>query len=509
MPDTTPATPEERCRRDRTGAPAQDESPAPASRNVLFITADQWRGDCLSAQGHPVRTPHLDELAADGVLFERHFANTAPCGPSRASLHTGLVQRRHGVMANGMALAGSLTNWAIEARGAGHEPVLFGYTDTLSEDQVREPDADLSVSDGVLAGLEPLVLLGKAILRPTPWATWLQAKGWRVADPAWLYTNRDTRSEDDPAPLEVPPELHDTRFLVDSAIDYIARWRTSPTRRGWCVHLSLLRPHPPWIPPAPYHRMYPPNELPRPERGVDADQQAAAHPYLAAMLRHPHARAPDDSRQQRWQAGYYGLMTEVDDNLGRLFGALKRLGEWNDTLIVFTSDHGEQMGDQHLIGKLGFFDASYSVPLIIRNPSCEAAGTRVTAFTESIDIAPTLLDWLGIDIPEQFDGASLLPFTAERRPRADWRSEAHWEFHFGHAAADFGLPPEACGMTVLRGNDYRCVAFDATQLPVLYQPVGDEQDTCRNLAGDPGYSKRVGAAQERMVAWQRSHVASA
>lgn len=425
-------------------------------------------------------------------------------------MHTGLVQRRHGVMANDLGLAGNLTNWAIEARRVGYDPVLFGYTDTLSEQQAREPHApDLNVSDGVLPGLDPLVLLGKAIHRPTPWVSWLQAQGWFVNDPATLYTVRAPRSDSRPAPLEVPPELHDTRFLVDSAIDYIERKAEGASTHGWCVHLSLLRPHPPWIPPAPYHSMYPHEELPAPEQAGDASEQARAHPWLAVMLANVHARAPDDQRRRQWQAAYYGLMTEVDDNLGRLFAALKRFGVWDDTLIVFTSDHGEQMGDQHLMGKLGFFDASYSVPLIIRNPTSEAnrtRGTGVTSFTESIDLAPTLLDWLGIDIPGQFDGTSLLPFTVDRRPCADWRSEAHWEFHFGNVASDFGLAPGTCRMTVLRGKDYRFVAFDTAELRTLCQPIGDAADTCRNLAEDPGYAKHVDDARERLVVWKRSHV---
>ena len=89
------------------------------TKNVLFITADQWRGECLSALGHLARTPNLDALAAEGALFTRHFANTAPCGPSRASIHTGMYQHNHRVIANGTPLDDRHTNWALEARRAG------------------------------------------------------------------------------------------------------------------------------------------------------------------------------------------------------------------------------------------------------------------------------------------------------------------------------------------------------------------------------------------------------
>ena len=135
-------------------------------KNVLFVTADQWRGECLSALGHLVRTPNLDALAAEGTLFTGNFANTAPCGPSRASIHTGMYQLNHRVIANGTPLDERHTNWALEARRAGYRPALFGYTDTT-----RNADAG-EVWDGVLPGLEPIVLLGKSIWAPDSWVAY-------------------------------------------------------------------------------------------------------------------------------------------------------------------------------------------------------------------------------------------------------------------------------------------------------------------------------------------------
>ena len=109
--------------------------------NILFITADQWRGDCLLALGHPdVKTPSLDRLACDGVLFSRHYAQVAPCGPSRASLYTGTYLHDHGVYANGIALDGRHTNMALEARQAGYRPTLFGYTDTIEDPNAPSPE---------------------------------------------------------------------------------------------------------------------------------------------------------------------------------------------------------------------------------------------------------------------------------------------------------------------------------------------------------------------------------
>ena len=470
------------------------------ARNVLFITADQWRGECLSGRGHFVQTPNLDALARAGVLFTHHFANTAPCGPSRASIHTGLYQHGHGVTFNGVPLDGRFTNWALEARRAGWDPVLFGYTDTANES-----GGDDDWHDDVLPGLKPIVQLGKAIKAPDAWVDWLRDKGYPIPDSLIdLYTKTREPSDGDYAPpLEVPAELHDTHFMVDQVIDYIA------DRSGWCVHLSLLRPHPPWRAPEPYNRLYPPGELPSPRRAVDPEHEAAQHPFVAHAMERGYMRlSRDDEQLGKFRSGYYGLMTEVDDNLGRLFAALKRSGAWDETLIVFTSDHGEQAGDHWLLDKLGYFDESFHVPLIIHNPLSEAdahRGCQVDAFTEGVDIMPTLLAWLGIEVPTQCAGESLLGATTTGDLGADWRTEAHWEYDFGrsrfNAQPTLGLTAEQCKLTVARDAESKYVHFPA--LPPAFYDLANDPEESANLAADSGYRTRVDQAADRLMAWRR------
>lgn len=474
-------------------------------RNVLFITADQWRGECLKCLGHLVDTPNLDALAAEGVLFTSHFANTAPCGPSRASIHTGLYQHEHGVTFNHVPLSARFTNWALEARRADLDPVLFGYTDTTLDEGQQD-----TYPEGVLPGLAPVVQLGKNIWEPVEWVDWLAAKGYPVPDsPADLYRKTNPQSAADkrkniaPA-LEVPAELHDTWFMVDEVLDYIR------DRSGWCVHLSLLRPHPPWTAPAPYNRLYPPDDLPVPNRTADPEDEAGQHPFLAYVLNREYQRlARDDVSRQRWQSGYYGLMTEVDHNLGRLFAALKASGAWDDTLVVFTSDHGEQIGDHWLIGKLGYFDESFHVPLIVVNPSPEAKshrGKRVESFTEGVDIMPTLLDWLGLDIPGQCRGASLLPATTDGGLGEHWRTEVHWEFDFSarhfQAGDAFGLSPGDSRLAVIRDEVSKYVHFPG--LPDVYFDLVDDPEESVNRASDPGYRSRIEEASRKLLTWSTS-----
>jgi arylsulfatase A-like enzyme len=144
-------------------------------KNILFITADQWRGECLSSRGHRVKTPNLDALAAEGVMFARHYANAVPCGPSRASLHTGMYLQNHRSGTNGTPLDSRHTNWALEVRRQGYDPALFGYTDTANDPGDFDPDHEfMKTYEGPLPGIKPVIMMGTY---PDAWANWLGEQG--------------------------------------------------------------------------------------------------------------------------------------------------------------------------------------------------------------------------------------------------------------------------------------------------------------------------------------------
>lgn len=481
--------------------------------NVLFVTADQWRGECLGVLGHPVvRTPTLDSLAAQGVCFRRHYAQAAPCGPSRASLHTGLYLHNHRSATNGTPLDARHTNWALEARELGYDPVLFGYTDTSQDPRGLDPAHPLlRTYEGPLPGLRPLVMMGE---NPVAWARWLEKKGYTVPDPAWkLYRQKKDGPEWEqggpvPAPLAIPAEHHDTAFMVDQVIEHLARHGDRP----FFVHLSLLRPHPPWVAPEPYNTLYDPASLPGFTRAESAEREAEQHPWLRFQLGRRHYRAPDDERKlRRFKASYFGLMSEVDDQLGRLFAWLEAQGVWDSTLVIFTSDHGEQMGDHWLLGKGGYFDQSYQIPLIVRDPRPESSatrGTQVDAFTENIDVAPTLLEWIGAEPPPAFEGRSLLPFLHGARAPRSWRSEAHFEFDFrelqgGAPEQTLGLRLHECALGALRGEGFKYVHFAG--LPPLYFDLEADPSESVDRSQDPACAGRVLEAAQRMLSWRIAH----
>ncbi len=318
---------------------------------------------------------------------------------------------------NGTPLDARHTNWALESRrhfgSLGLDPVLFGYTDTSNDPRSFDKnDVILQSYEGPLPGIDPIIMMGTF---PDAWADWLSDKGYEIPNPNWrLYMQKKgleyERGGETPAALDIPKEHHDTWFMVDEVMAYLAENKRKDTERGFCIHLSLLRPHPPWVAPEPYNSMYPPDSVNQYIRTTTIDLEKEQHPWLEYTLEQHRLRAPADRKKlDRLKASYFGLMSEVDDNLGRLFDYLKENDLWDDTLIIFTSDHGEQIGDHHLLGKMGYFDQSYHIPLIIRDPDKKAELTRgrtLEGFTENIDIMPTILDWLGVDIPHQCDFAS-------------------------------------------------------------------------------------------------------
>jgi arylsulfatase A-like enzyme len=210
------------------------------------------------------------------------------------------------------------------------------------------------------------------------------------------------------------------------------------------------------------------------------------------------------------RALYWGMVSETDAQLGRIFAAVKNAGAWDDTIVVLTSDHAEMLGDHHLLGKGGFFDQSFHIPLIIRDPSrTKAAGRRVERFTEAVDLMPTVLELLGQTPPGHLDGRSLAPFLDGGKPR-DWRDAAHWEFDFrsiekGSAETHFGLRPQQCNLAVIRTEKFKYVHFGGGLPPLLYD-VENDPGELRNLAGDAAFLPERLEFAERLLAWRAEHL---
>jgi arylsulfatase A-like enzyme len=315
----------------------------------------------------------------------------------------------------------------------------------------------------------------------------------------------------------IPAELSDTRWFTERALSYL-RGRGE---RPWFLHLGYYRPHPPFVAPAPYHAMYDPADMAPPVRAGDPDEEAAQHPLLDYYIRHIEQASFFQGAKglacdmtagavRQMRATYLGLMSEIDDQLGRVFAFLEDTGQWDDTLIVFTCDHGEQLGDHHLLGKVGYFDESYRIPMIVRDPRAEASaarGTVVESFTETIDCMPTILDWLGAPVPRQCEGRSLLPFCRGETPDG-WRSEVHYEYDFrdvfySQPESALGLEMDRCSLAVVQDRHYKYVHFAA--LPPLFFDLREDPGQFVNRAGDPAHAARVRDYAQKMLSWRLEH----
>ena len=506
-----------------------------AKRNVLLITADQWRADCLSAVGHPtVKTPNLDDFACEAVLFRNHFTVCVPCGPSRASLLTGMYLQNHRSCTNGTPLDERHTNIALEARGAGYDPVLFGYTDT-SRDPRHTPLEIIRQHgfEGVLPGFRPELLLN---LDFEPWRQDLKAKGYDISYSLFLpeRSRKAPTGRDGPAagiqqahfaPARFRAKDSQTALVTSRVIDYLKRQGDKPdTDTGWFIHASYLRPHPPFIVPEPYHSMYwNEEELAPPVRAADFDNYRRSHPWLEtefsgagkwneAWMGSEFGSCAYERSLRRLRATYFGLVSKVDHYIGELLAHLKIIGAYDNTLIIITSDHGEMLGDHWLFGKRGFHDQSYHIPLMIRVPGSEAEGCRnaqVSAFTESVDIMPTILDWLDLPVPRQCDGASLMPFlTNDGAAPPDWRTEAHWEYDFREITDQqnekaLGLSLDECVLNVIRDERYKYVHFAA--LPPLFFDRLNDPEELHNLADEPEYERAMLDYARKLLSWRMNH----
>jgi len=452
--------------------------------NILLITLDQFRGDCLSLADHPVvRTPNLDRLASSGTWLRRHYSQAAPCSPGRACLYTGTYQFNNRVVGNGTPLDDRFDNVARAGQRAGYRPTLFGYADQGIDPRAASgpDDPRLSTYESVPPGFD----VGLELIEDQrPWLRWLEGLGYRVDDAVSALSSEPER----------PAERGISAFLTDRLLEWLRR-QDDP----WFLHASYLRPHPPYAAAGRWAKAYDPDDVPDPVPAPDRPLPFSGH--LSEE------RAPEDPAELRsLRAQYFGMISDVDEQLGRLWDGLAELGVWDDTLVVVTSDHGEQLGDQGTLGKGGFFEASYHVVGIVRDPRHpDVHGRAVDAFTENVDIFPTLCEAMDISVPAQCDGMPLTPFLAGDEPPW-WRDAAHWEYDWRWERILFG-PHEWPWDRRLERQNLAVLRSDS----IGYVQFGNGEWRCFDLASDPTWRTEIDdpaivlRSAQSMLAWRASH----
>jgi arylsulfatase A-like enzyme len=488
---------------------------------VLFITMDHMRADMLTgALANVAKLPNLRRLMTESVSFTNHFSVTTPCGPARASLLTGLYAMNHRSVRNGTPLADHHTNLALELRKVGREPLLFGYTDVAPDPTGKAAlDPDLTSYEGLLPGFSEVVQL--RFESNYAWIADLSSKGYDVSrywTDFWsLFQAVDDGTGRLDAPTFYSADDSDTAFLTNEALKHMEIRR----RQDWVAHLTYIRPHPPLAAPEPWNRLHAAADVPTARAVGDIAAERAMHPVIDAMFTEPkftymfrgfdgRLDAMDEDTRQTLRAIFMGLAAEVDHHLGRIFDWLKATGQWDDTLVVLTSDHGEMLGDHFMWGKQTVYDPCFHVPLIIRDPRNSATGGAVVdALTESIDIAPTILDWLGATPPAVFDGASLMPFLAGETPR-QWRDHVFIEQDFAEPGDPtviqrrLGLDLSSANAAILREKRWKYVHFNGGLPPLLFDLQADPNES-RNLAGDPACAGELLRLARKMLDHRMAH----
>jgi arylsulfatase A-like enzyme len=502
-------------------------------RNVLFIMCDQLRWDHLSCAGHPhLKTPTIDALAARGVRFANAYVQSGVCGPSRMSFYTGRYMSSHGATWNRAPLSLREKTIGDYLRPAGLRVALAGKTHVM-------PDLDALARYGIEGGSALA-----ALLRSGGWEeldrydghsppggesgypAFLRAHGYQSNDPWSDYVI----SADGPdgevvsgwnmrnarLPARVKEAHSETAYMTDCALRFIESQGEQP----WFLHLSLVKPHWPYMAPAPYHAMYGPEHcLPLNRDAAELEDQ---HPVLAAYRRHEEAVSfsrPDAAPTVR--PTYMGLIRQIDDHLARVMAALKKAGRLDDTLIVFTADHGDFLGDHWLGEKEIFYEEAIKVPFIVVDPDSAADATRGTVeqrLVEAVDVLPTCLDALGLP-PQRhlIEGRSLLPLTRGTPIPADgsstpelssddssgWREAAFSEldYSFREARTLLNRHPRDCRAWMVRSGRWKYVEW-LDYPPQLFDLVDDPQER-RDLGRDAGYAATRGEMRDRLHLWMR------
>ena len=490
------------------------QAPSSTTRNVLFIMADQLRADYLSCYGGPVPTPNLDRLAAGGARFTRAFVNAGVCGPSRVSFYTGRYPLTHRVSWNRVPMPCDELTLGHYLADAGRPLHLLGKTHFVPDNTARLLRL---VSDPVELGLynqggftpverydghfEPgpqspyhQYLIRHGYQSEKPWTDFVigssEADGSLAS--GWLLRNAHL-------PARVAAEHSETAYLTTRAIDYMREQSDTP----WALHLSYIKPHWPFKAPAPYHALFGPGDAPALNRG--RAERERPHPVHAAYQQLEESQTfANREVVDSIRPVYMGLIKQLDDELGRLFQHMQDSGRMDDTLIIFTADHGDLSGDHWLGEKEYFFEPVMHVPLLIRDPAPAArarAGRVVTQMAESVDVVPTILEALGLPSQDhRVEGRSLLALTREDEP-GPWRDRVYGQLDYAYREARtfLGRGPHECNGMMVREDRYKLIWWEgfASQLFDLQEDPLEQHD----LGSDPAQAQRIRAMSAQLFEW--------
>lgn len=454
--------------------------------NIILLMCDQLRFDALGCYGNnQIHTPNIDRIALNGSTFDNHFVQNPVCSPSRCTVLTGRYPKNHGTRDNGIPLRDSEITLPQVLRDNGYVTAAIGKMHITTQFVPKEDEQDDWPEDNY--GFE--VIHTSCDCKTGEYLNWLKAES--PADYEEVKAQGERKMKEDRASaadkdLSGPPQVyqsginplfHQSHWIADRTIDLI---RESGKEQPFFAFCSFVDPHHPFDPPEPYASMYDPDSLEEPI-GREGELEDKPPHFMKARTACGFSNEKYDYRKlspHNWgqvKAAYYGMITQIDDNIGRILEAVKEKGIENDTLIMFTNDHGELMGDHGLLFKGPFhYDSIIKSPMVLKWPGMVPQGSRYSQITEHVDIMPTLLEYAGIRPPYGVQGSSMASIL--RGDKGAGREYAMTEFN----CYDWGL-----GMKTLTGKNYKLTyyagesygeLYDRTRDPNEYENLWDNED---------------------------------
>ena len=410
---------------------------APAKRpNIVFLCSDQHTGRALGAMGHPiVRTPNLDRLASMGVLFRNAYSGNPVCVPARASLMTGMYASDVGSYCNSTPFDGRVPSWGNRLKEAGYSCWASGKLDL--EQGVDYGFQEVNTSHGHSSSPDITSLFRAPVcFRP----------GERNV------VNGQFKDRADP-----------DEKLIGTGLGFVREQAGKPGK-PWAMYLGMHMPHPNWVAQKKYERIYPPEKMPLPL--IPPGYLETRHTAFQVLANFKNIATPIPvERIRRARAAYFGMISELDEYLGRLLDAL----DLASTLVIYTSDHGEMLGENGLWLKNVLLEGAARVPLIMAGAGLPR-GQAIETPVSHVDMVATILDVAGVTAPRGLRGSSLIPL-AHGKPGA----------HPGYAFSESHSEGNCTGSFMIRKADWKYIYFTGDS-PLLFN-LKDDPGEFRNLAG--------------------------
>ena len=417
-------------------------SQIPERPNIVFVCSDQHGFRYSGYAGHPlVQTPNLDRIARQGVNFANAYCGSPVCTPSRASMMTGAYPSDVGSFCNSTVWDGSRPTWGARLRNAGYDCRATGKMELDDDFDIGFLETDATHPHQHDPDITSL------FRRPLCYRV-----GWRE------QVDGGTREE------RYPDEVQ-----TGIAVDFITQ-EARRLRQPWAFYVGLLLPHPPFVALDRYHRLYPVGGVDTPE--VSEKDLEELHPVYESLRQYAMTSTPiPEERIRRARAAYYGMLTELDEYVGRIWDALEATGQLDNTLFVYTSDHGESLGEHGLWFKNNLYEDAVHVPLLMAGPGVPQ-GLTVDRPVAHVDVAATLIELAGASHGAEIRGHSLAPLL-ERRASD----------HPGFVYSESHSEGNCTGSFMVRKGDWKYVSF--TWYDDQLFNLAEDPSESRNLAEDP------------------------